>query len=116
MATWPAGLPQYLESSGFQYTQQDQFIRTEMDAGPDFQRRRYTAASTLYGGNIQVTSSQHTTFWNFYNSTLNGGVDSFTWEHPITESAATVRFTATPTQSHLGGDLYQISIQLEIEP
>lgn len=117
MATWPASISQDLLVQGFSYSQQIQVIRTEMSAGPDFVRRRFTAASTMIAGGIYVTAAEHTIFWDFFNSTLHGGVDAFDWTHPITDAAASLRFVGVPTESPVGsGVLFQIQMQLEILP
>lgn len=117
MATWPASLPQNLNVGGFQYSQQDQAIRTEMDAGPAFVRRRFTAAATQFSGVVYVDSTQHATFWTFYNSTINGGVDEFTWTHPIDGTSASVRFVGVPSVTPVQtGVLFALSMQLEILP
>lgn len=116
MATWPAELPQKLLVDGFQYSQQDGRIRTAMDAGPEFQRQRFTAVPIQFGGRIEVDATDHATFWSFFNSTLNLGTDSFTWVHPIDGTAATVRFVAVPQTSAIDSDWFAIQMQLEIEP
>lgn len=116
-ATWPTELDQFLMPAGFSYTQQSQVIRTTMDAGPDFVRRRFTAASIQFSGSIQATPSEHATFWDFFNNTLNGGVDEFAWTHPITGDAASLRFTGVPQSvSIANGVLFQITLPLEILP
>lgn len=116
MATWPASLPQELNAQGFNYTKQDQLIRTEMDAGPTFVRRRFTAAMEQFGGSVIVDATQYSTFWTFFDNTINGGVDEFTWVHPVTGSAADVRFAAVPSVASITGGFYRLSVQLEILP
>ena len=117
MATWPSTLPQDLLAQGFSLTQQEQVIRTQMDAGPDFVRRRFTAASTMISGAIYADATQYATFWDFFNNTLNGGVDAFDWLHPITDASASFRFVGVPTVTSVAaGILFQISMQLEILP
>ena len=116
-ATWPSTLDQYLMPAGFSYTQQSQVIRTAMDAGPDFVRRRFTAAAIKFNGSIQVTPTEHATFWAFFNNTLHGGADPFTWIDPVSGVAATLRFTDEPKVSSVSsGVLYQIAMSLEILP
>ena len=117
MASWPASLPQNLNVQGFSYTQQDQVVRTEMDAGPAFRRRRFTAAGIRYSGVIYVDATQHDTLWDFVNNTLNGGVDSFGWTHPIDGTAASVHLTAVPTVTPVQtGVLFAAQLQLAIDP
>lgn len=116
MATWPSSLPQNLNTDGFSLTQQDQTVRTGMDAGPDFVRRRFTAATAQLSGSIVVDETQYGTFWSFFNNTLSGGSAQFDWTHPVDGSPATMRFSAVPSVSAAGGGLYRVDMQLEILP
>ncbi|HET8702042.1 MAG TPA: hypothetical protein VFL97_10305 [Nitrococcus sp.] len=63
-----------------------------------------------------LDSTQYATLWDFYNNTVNGGADGFTWTHPVTGDAASVRFTAVSTVAVAGGDYYQVNMQFEVLP
>lgn len=119
MASWPAELPQNLIVEGFSYAPQSQVIRTEMDAGPAFQRRRYTTERVQVSGAILVVGlAPAQTFLDFLNNTLNGGAEAFDWKDPIRNSPARLQFIGTdpPVIAKVGGDIYRISMHLEILP
>lgn len=118
MATWPATLPQYPLVEGNERTAQSQTIRTDMDSGPAFQRRRFTAASELFQMVFVVDKTQRQTFWDFFNNTLGGGAVAFDWQDPITEVAASFRFMAdsVPVESAFSNELFQISANVEKLP
>jgi len=116
MATWPATLPQVLQVSGFEETLGAFTIRTQMDAGPAKQRRRFTAAPRPVTGSITVDADGWDDFVEFYETTLEGGSLSFDWVKPGTATPATFRFTAPPSRTAFGGDIYIVSMQLEILP
>lgn len=117
MATWPATLPQVLQVTGFEEKLGATSIRTQMDAGPAKQRRRFTAAPRAITGSITVDSDGWDDFREFYEDTLEGGALSFDWVEPGTESTpATFRFTAPPSRTAFGGDVWIVSMQLEILP
>lgn len=122
MATWPSTLPQALNADGYTETQQSGVVRSSMDAGPDFVRRRFSAVSTMLSGNMLLTDTQWSTLMTFFNSTLAGGSIEFDW-HPRgahLNSPSTVysmRFTAPPARRPASAhDLWQVELQLEILP
>jgi hypothetical protein len=113
MATWPASLPQTPNSSGFKDEPIDQAIHTQMETGPGKSRRRYTTTRSKVECSLWITSAQYTTLEAFYNTTLNGGVDTFTWVNFIDSSAATMRFLKPPSYSNLGADQFPVKLSME---
>lgn len=116
MAAWPATLPQSVHLADFSEQKHDGRIRTAMDAGPDFMRRRFSAVPVNFGGSMVLTASQMTTLETFIDTTLNGGTDSFTWVHPRTGSAITARFAAMPSFTAITDDTFQTQFAFEILP
>lgn len=117
--SWPVELPQSFLIDGLSVTQQPNSIRQDMDAGPAFQRRRFTAVSEYVRGTMRINAAQYAIFWDFYNNTLNGGIDEFTWVHPFTGAAVTMQFNVSevPTASSVGADdLVNMQLSLEILP
>ena len=92
MAAWPGTLPSYVQEGGFNEIPQSTSIESEMETGPAKARRRFTRATRKFQCQMHMTSAQVTTFETFWETTLFGGVDVFTWVHPRTRSAANVRF------------------------
>ena len=118
MATWPSSLPQRLHQQGFQYQAPQGAIRTDMETGKAFQRRRYTAAVEPFSGQMYLDTTQYTTLLNFWRNTLAMGALEFTWVHPLTQQTATVRFNATEpfSVSPAGGDVLTVKANFEVIP
>lgn len=114
MASWPGTLPG-LNADGYSEEDEDGLIRTQMDAGPEFRRRRFTAVPTKISDTLILTDAQVDTLLAFYRATLSGGSLSFTWEHPRTEASVQMRFNSFPVIS-AGPFNYSVRIDLEILP
>jgi hypothetical protein len=118
MATWPGTLPPRLLLEGYQERLPRNKVRTEMDAGPAKQRRRYTAAVRPIAGAQILTTAQVASLKTFHDSTLQGGQDAFDWTDPIPNSGLfSFRFVSEPhIDRALGGGLYHVTYELEILP
>ena len=116
MASWPSTLPQSTLVSSYRETTQEQVIRTKMEVGPDFVRRRATASPVLFGMSMVLTNAQVETMDAFFDNTLFGGVGTFDWEHPRTGTAGIFRFVSRPIYSALGGLYYSAEFSLELLP
>ena len=119
MATWPATLP-HLNAGATEQRQQG-FIRTPMSMGPGKQRRRFSAVSRLFKGQMHLTAAQRATFDTFYQGTLSEGSLEFDFTDPIDFSTATYRFTAAPqfqllTGTESGVTNYIMTVELELLP
>ena len=116
MASWPSSLPDNLNVEGYTEARVDGTIRTQMDAGPEFVRRRFSATPTRVSGSLVLTDTQVATLDTFYQTTLNGGVDAFDWTHPRTGASVEMRFTSPPSYRAFSHDLWQADLSLEILP
>ena len=116
MATqWPSSLQQLLNQESFTVGFADTIIKSEMDIGAPKRRRRFTKAVKQMTCSIWVTSSQYSILENFYTTTLNGGIDSFEFSHPITKVLSLYKFSGAPTVNYIGGDTYTVSMSWEEE-
>lgn len=79
MATWPAGLSQCPLLDGYGEAPQSQVVRTQMDAGPAKQRRRFTAATRNIPVRYLMTSAELNLFEQWFDDDLAGGALPFTW-------------------------------------
>jgi len=109
---WPEILPNGLLADGFSKQPQSNVIRTNMDAGPNKARRRYTAISEKYSGKQIFDKLELDVFQQFYHNVIADGVLRFMFKDPITEEEAEFRFTSEPVTSAVDG-LYSVSMQLE---
>ena len=117
MADWPATLPAFVSKDSLDEAFPDMTIRTGMDVGPPKMRRRTTAAVRPIACSQVLTAAQVADLDAFYSSTLAGGSLAFTWVHPRTRAAATLRFTAPPrVSSRPNSNRYVAAYQLEVLP
>ena len=113
---WPSSLQQLLNKDSFEITFANTTLTTEMDIGVPKRRRRYTKGVKLLTCSIWVNQSQYTILENFYETTLNGGVDSFEFNHPITGVLTQFKFSSPPKATYMGGDTFPVVMAWEIQP
>ena len=109
---WPDSLPQVLILDGLNAKKQNSVVRTEMDAGPAKQRRRYTVSQKDFKGSIVVTENQRQTLEDFYDSVLGGGVLRFVMKDPQTLLPGEFRFKEHYDEDSLDGN-WRITMTLE---
>jgi hypothetical protein len=116
--TWPGGLPQELPFEGFSMTAPSGAVRVDMDAGPAFQRQRYTAAPAPLKFPLWLTTTEYQVFMDFYVVSLAHGALPFNWVHPITGEAVEMQFDVSnpPRITAKSGLLYEITLSLEVLP
>lgn len=113
---WPYSLPDELLVDGFRGEFPKTKLRTEMDAGPAKQRRRFTATVEPLSGSIEVTSDQLERLQRFHNTDCAGGASEFLWAHPVTRDRVRMRFVTEPAYSSLGGGYFKVDLSLEVMP
>jgi len=116
MPTWPVTLPTQ-PNGDFSETPPDLLLRSEMDAGPDKVRKRYTAGVREFEVEYKFLPEQMDIWEAFYEDDLDDGANSFTWPHPRKASTnITVRLKGVPTYKHLGGGVYRMNMTMEQLP
>jgi hypothetical protein len=115
-AAWPVSLQEKLSEQGFGIQHGDTTLRSDMDIGPAKVRRRFTRGIDKLSCSIWLTTSEYSTFRYFYDTTLNGGVNRFEFNHPITGTLTEFRFADNPKYSSLGGGHFSVSMQWEEMP
>jgi hypothetical protein len=114
--TWPPTLQDKLNEEAFSFTHGETKLRSDMDVGPAKVRRRYTKSVDPISCTIDVTQGEYSDFDYFYRTTLNGGVNQFTFDHPITGVPTDFRIVGTPQTRSIGGGNFRVSMQWEILP
>lgn len=116
MPTWPTTLPQILEQRSYREGMPDNVLRTSVDAGPEKRRRRFTAAPRPLAGTIRMTGMELQQFETFFRTTLADGTLAFDFPHPRTQATLSVVFASPPSWTNAGGDYYDVTLPLEIQP
>ena len=113
--TWDASLPTCPET---QYTEtlKDNVIRSDMDAGIQKMRQRYTRTQRMLGLSYLLTDSQKATFYTFF-SNIKGGALPFNLPNPLGGSSIVVRLTKALTgPTYVTKNLWRIQMELEVLP
>lgn len=115
--TWPANLPQYPLSDGFQETMPQLSLRTPMDAGPAKVRRRFSEGVTRWSVSYPFTEAQRLAFWVFWKDEIEGGSAPYNYPDPRTGDVLLVRIVGEPTFSpNARGTRWTGAMQIEILP
>lgn len=110
---WPTSLADCFLLSGFSRQQMPMTIRSEVEVGLPKVRRRYTKPIVVINGSLVFTLDQVKTFNLFYNVTLKGGVESFIFNDPISQTDQEFRFIEPPIVTPVtDGD---VKIQMHLE-
>ena len=109
---WPLKLPQVLMTDGLSAKKKSCVIRTEMDAGPAKQRRRYTVSTKEVTGTILLTTQQLLRFESFYDNEIGCGALRFQMKDPQTLEWAQFRFTDNYSIDSADG-LWRVNLPLE---
>lgn len=111
--TWPSALADKLNQAGFTFQIGETAIRSAPDIGPIKLRRRFTKSIDTIEGTILLDGTDYTTFYTFYDVTLDGGTKTFNFDDPFTGTASEYRFTAPPSISSIGGNSFNVDMSWE---
>lgn len=114
MPIWPAQLP-HPALTGYSLEPQSAFIRSDMDAGPARQRRRYTAVPTQVSAQVTLTREQFALFEAWYEHRIQSGAAWF--DAPIDNGlgvqSVSTRFVSPWKASAQGGGRYLVQMSWE---
>lgn len=109
---WPPSLPQVIRLEGLATKKKSNVVRTQMDAGPQKARRRYTVQTKEFTGSVVVNESQRELLEDFYDNVLGSGVLRFVMKDPQTLLPAEFRFLEDYDEESNDG-LWIITMKLE---
>lgn len=117
MANWPNTLPKP-RLVGYSIQPQNSVIKTQMEAGPNRYRKRYTAVPMDVRGTLMLNAAQMAVFKAFYQTDINYGADWFTFDGlNLGEGysvASEVHFAEPYQASYLERGLWNVSFNLEV--
>jgi hypothetical protein len=115
MATFPVNLPSP-QIDGYGGTQDQAFIRTEMEAGSQRQRQRFSAANTQLNVTWQFSAIEMQSFKSFFDVVINRGSDFFTYSLNLGAGFIDydVRFTQPYQFAIIQGNRWTVSSVLEV--
>lgn len=114
MPTWPDQLP-LPQLDDYQLSPQAAFVRTDMDAGPARQRRRFTAAPTEIAQRFVLTTAQLGLFEAWYEHRVASGASWF--DAPLRNgrglNTVECRFTEPWQTKPLSNGLHEVTCRWE---
>ena len=110
---WPVTLQDKVNEDSFAHQIGETVLRSSNETGPVKVRRRFTRPINTFNVSIDLTVAEYSTFYYFYNTTLNGGVTPFDFVNPITGVLNEYRFTGAPAFSSLGGGHFRVTMGWE---
>ena len=110
--TWPAGLPGP-QAADFQEQAPLVILRSDIPVGVAEHRQRTRAGVRPMHMTWRLTGDQLVTFETWYGTTLGDGARAWTGTHPRTGTTSLWRFTGPFTTRALGGDVYDVSAEVE---
>lgn len=113
---WPSTLADKLLEAGFGLGFGSTTISTEMDTGLPKKRRRFTKGIDVFNCTIDMDRDLYNTFYDFYNTTLNGGVGYFLFDHPITGVESVFEFVDDPGIRSKGGRVFTVTMVWRLIP
>lgn len=105
------------QQDGYNETPPNTALATEMNAGPQKVRLRYTAGPRRFMLAYHLTKAEVATLDTFFVTTSRGGTLEFDWTHPRTGASVEARFVPGTAPSY--GAIEQdgeVTVQLEILP
>ena len=110
---WPVSLQDKVNQENFGLSIGETVVRSPTDVGPGKTRRRSTRPRDNYTVSINVTAAEYSTFRTFYDTTINGGAGTFTFNNPITGVLEEYRMTNTPSLRNLGYGTFVVNMVWE---
>jgi hypothetical protein len=118
METWPVELQDKFNVDSFGVQFGDTAIRSEVDAGFDKVRSRYTRGIDVYTSTIDLDIEDYDALILFYKTTLGNGVRTFGFQNPLSGNLDEFRFRSPPAVRPLGsgGRYFRVSMTWELVP
>jgi hypothetical protein len=117
--SWPANtdFPQYFLIGTVSGGPKDVSIRTDVAQGPSRVRSRYTNPEEEYTGVLLFpTRALFQIFQAFFKTTLQNGTQQFSWYHPLTMEATTMRFAGSYSDQPQTDQVHRVTVNVEIIP
>jgi hypothetical protein len=114
--TWPSTLPQAPYQNGPVMKPASNTIRSQTDSGAAKMRRRYTAVPVEVRFMLYLTDAEIAILETFVITTLKD-VLPFDWVDLATNSGtATYRFLSRPSKEWYAGDIWRVTLEMEMLP
>jgi len=120
MITWPISLPQKPAARSWSGGPQSNRVGFQPEVGKPILRRRSSAVAFTFSGTFTgLSQAQLSAFESFYSIDLMDGTLSYNWNDPVDGLGYSWQFADGDrpyTVTHVGGSLYDLSVNLVRSP
>lgn len=109
--TYPANVPNLVETGSFVKTPVDTVYRFGNDIGKSMTRNMVTGELFNASWRIKMTSAEFQALMLWYHNTLNK-VLTFNFPEPTTGTLREYSFIIPPKTNHIGVDLYSVTFNI----
>lgn len=113
MEVWPASLQDYLNEESFSFAPGSVVIESQNETGPPKIRRRITKSVDRISCTITIDKDDFQTFYDFFYTTLAGGVNYFGFDHPLTGNPTSFKIKPGWSVNPKGGRTFVVSMEWE---
>ena len=89
---------------------QETWVEDQASVGSPRRRARFTRSLRAYKLTLRLTTAEFATLETFYDTTLENGILTCNWVHPLSAVSYEVLLDGAPQEKHLQADLYDVSI------
>lgn len=116
MPNWPESLRFCPVAGSYQERPVDAVLRTEVDAGPDLTRKRFTAVPVNISFTLpKMSRAQFVVFRTWFSNDLDQGALTFNAKHPLTGENGVFQFRGPYSVSKPGRSI-SVSIEVVLLP
>ena len=91
---------------------QEPWVSDQSSVGSPRRRARFTRTLRSYKFTLRLTVAQFATLETFYDTTLENGILTCNWVHPLSSVSYEVLLDGAPQEKHLAVDLYDVSVSV----
>jgi hypothetical protein len=116
MIPWPSLIPRSFLVSGYSQSLKPNAIVAEPEVGEAMTRVRFTGDVEDVAGKMMLDREELLIFMRFFKYDLKFGALSFSWDHPIYQTAAVCNFLGRPPKIvPITTELFEAALEVQFK-
>lgn len=112
---WPAALSNVKpQRSGFNYEKASNKAEAAFDSGRGYAKRTNFKTPDRFRCGLLFDEQQYSAFLSFWEASLNEGIETFFWSHPLTSQRIEARFIGAYDLAERGPGLWRVRVFVEV--
>ena len=99
---------------GFAFQKGTNRIEATFESGETFIKKTTRKTPDRFSFNLEFSESEYRVFQDFYDNTLDQGIEKFSWRHPLNDSMIICKFIGQIVVSAVVGNRFSIFLTCEI--